>query len=83
MADLYYSLTSIVLGLLLFFPLRKFMLASSANRFARKENRSPNEDEMSALKKRTTVIAAIIAMTFAFLYNKFVMLKFFGQMGGQ
>jgi hypothetical protein len=80
MSELYYGLTSFLLGVILFFPLRKFMLAMSANRFARREKRSPDEEEMEALKKRNTILAAIIAMTFAFFYNKFVMLKFFGQL---
>jgi len=81
MAELYYGITSLILGVILFFPLRKFMLATSANRFARKEKRVPDEAEMEALKKRTTIIAAIIAITFAFFYNKFIMMKFFGSMG--
>jgi hypothetical protein len=58
------------------------MLASSANRFARREKRSPTDEEMEALRKRTTILAAIIAITFAFFYNKFVMVKFFGAAGG-
>jgi hypothetical protein len=81
MAELYYGITSFILGLALFFPLRKFMLASSANRFARKEKRQPTDEEMAALRKRTTILAAVIAITFAFFYNKFIMMKFFGTAG--
>ena len=74
---LWYGITSFILGIVLFFPLRKIILAMSVNRLARKEKREVTEDEIARVKKRVTVIAAIIAITFAFVYNRVVMFKYF------
>ncbi len=78
---LWYGITSFILGVVLFFPLRKIILAMSVNRMARKEKREVTEAEVARIKKRVTVIAAIIAVTFAFIYNRVVMFKYFG--GGE
>jgi hypothetical protein len=79
--ELYYGITSIVLGVLLFFPMRKFMTSISANKFQRKEKRQITEEELAAIRKKMTMWAALIALTFAFIYNKFIVLKFFGGGG--
>ena len=78
---LWYGITSFILGVVLFFPLRKIILAMSVNRMARKEKREVTEAEVARIKKRVTVIAAIIAVTFAFIYNRVVMFNYFG--GGE
>lgn len=72
-----YGITSLLLGILLFFPTRKMMLAMSINRHQRKVKREATEEEKDILKKKVTPLAAAIAVTFAFLYNKVVMVKFF------
>lgn len=77
---LWYGISSVVLGVLLFFPVRKFILAMSINRHMRKTQTELTAAEREALKRKVTVIAAVIALTFAFLYNRFVMFKFFGPM---
>ena len=79
---LWYGITSFILGIVLFFPLRKIILAMSVNRLARKEKREVTEDEIARVKKRVTVIAAIIAITFAFVYNRVVMFKYFSGVEG-
>ena len=79
---LWYGITSFILGVVLFFPLRKIILAMSVNRMARKEKREVTEAEVARIKKRVTVIAAIIAVTFAFIYNRVVMFKYFGGVEG-
>lgn len=78
MMVIWYGATSFLLGLILFFPTRKFISAIAINKLQRKENREATAEEMAAIKKRTTYIAAIVAFTFAFIYNKFVMFKYFG-----
>ena len=75
---IWYGATSVLLGVILFFPIRKVILALNVNRLQSKKKRPITDEELAVLKKKVTVIAAIICMTFAFLYNKIIMLKFFG-----
>lgn len=74
---LWYGITSVLLGVLLFFPVRKFMLVLRVNRFQGKNKRELTAEEMVVLKKKVSVTAALIAVTFAFLYNKVLIFKFF------
>lgn len=78
MYTVWYGVTSLIFGILLFFPVRKLMLAVSVNRLQRKENREATEEEKARLKKKVTPIAAAIAVTFAFIYNKVILLKLVG-----
>ncbi len=73
----WYGLSSFILGLLLFFPLRKFILSISINRHQRKAQAAITDDVLQRLKQRVYVIAAIVSMTFAFLYTRVVVMKFF------
>ena len=74
---LWYGITSIVLGVLLFFPVKKIVLAMSVNRHINKVKREITAEETVILTKKATIIAAIIAVTCAFVYNKVLLLKFF------
>jgi|Deesub1362B_J571_1020462.scaffolds.fasta_scaffold00406_10 hypothetical protein len=76
---LWYGLSSFLLGLLLFFPVRKLILALSANRQARRLQRDLTEEELQGLKRRASKISAVLSMTFAFLYNRVLMAKYFVQ----
>ena len=73
----WYGLSSFILGLLLFFPLRKFILSISINRHQRKAQAAITDDVRQRLKQRVYVIAAIVSMTFAFLSIRVVVMKFF------
>ncbi len=53
----------------------------AANRNMKKVNRELTEEERASLTKKMTVIAAIVAITFAFIYNKIVMIQFMGGVG--
>lgn len=75
----WYGITSVVFGVLLYFPLRKFMLSLAVNRNQRKLNRALTEDEIIKLRKKLYVIAAVAAIAFAFIYNKIIMLRFMGE----
>jgi len=75
----WYVISSVLLGLLLFFPTRKFIMAMAINKLQRKENRDATAEEKEKIKKSSTVYAAFVSFTFAFLYNKFVMFKYFGR----
>jgi signal transduction protein with GAF and PtsI domain len=77
MQTVWYGVTSFIFAAVLFFPVRKLLLAININRFQNKNKRAVTEDEIETLKKKVNVIASIIAVTFAFFYNKYMMLKFF------
>ena len=76
---IWYGLTSALFGLILFFPIKKIILSLAVNRFERKNKRKINEEELAKLSKRTNIIAAILAVTFAFVYNKVMIIKIFGR----
>ena len=77
MLTLWYGITSFLFAAVLFFPVRKLLLAININRIQAKNKRAVTEEELKILKKKVNVIAAIIAVTFAFFYNKYMMVKFF------
>jgi signal transduction protein with GAF and PtsI domain len=77
MQTVWYGVTSFIFAAVLFFPVRKLLLALNINRIQNKNKRAVTEDEIETMKKKVNVIATIIAVTFAFFYNKYMMLKFF------
>ena len=77
MLTFWYGVTSFLFAAVLFFPVRKLLLAININRIQAKNKRAVTEEELKILKKKVNVIAAIIAVTFAFFYNKYMMVKFF------
>jgi hypothetical protein len=77
MLTLWYGLTSFVFAVILFFPVRKLLMAININRIQAKNKRAVTEEEIATLKKKVNVVAAIIAATFAFFYNKYMIVKFF------
>ncbi len=74
----WYGISSVVFGIALFFPMRHLILAINVNRHQRKVQRAITGEEREALKRKVTVVAAVLAVTFAFLYNRFLLAKFFG-----
>ena len=74
----WYGFSSFVLGLLLFLPLRKFILALSINRHQRRSRAAIDGASRERLRQRITWITAFIAMTFAFLYNHFIFFRSIG-----
>jgi len=77
MLTLWYGVTSFIFAALLFFPVRKLLMSININRIQNKNKRAVTEEEVAVLKKKVNVIATIIAVTFAFFYNKYMILKFF------
>ena len=77
MLTAWYGITSFLFAVILFFPVRKLLLSLNINRFQAKQKRAITEKEIEILRKKVNVIAAIISVSFAFFYNKYVMLKFF------
>jgi hypothetical protein len=75
MIQLWYGVTSFVFAAVLFFPVRKLLMSININRIQNKNKRAMTEEEVLVLRKKTSVIAAIISVTFAFFYNKFMMMQ--------
>lgn len=77
MLTFWYGITSFLFAAVLFFPVRKLLLSININRIQAKTKRALTEEELQVLRKKVNVIAAIISVTFAFFYNKYMMVKFF------
>ena len=74
----WYGLSSIIFGVVLYFPTRKFIMGLMINKQLRKLNRELTDEEREPIRRKAYVTAAIVAMTFAFLYNRYIMKSFFG-----
>ena len=77
MLTFWYGITSFLFAAVLFFPVRKLLMAININRIQAKSKRALTEEELQVLRKKVNVIAAIISVTFAFFYNKYMIVKFF------
>lgn len=73
----WYGLSSVVLAVILFFPVRKLMLAININRHQRKIQRPISEAELETLDRKVKLIAGLISVTFGFFYTKVLMVRFF------
>ena len=76
MIHLWYGITSFLFAVVLFFPVRKLLMAININRIQNKNKRAVTDEEVKILRKKVNVIAAIISVSFAFFYNKFMMVQF-------
>jgi uncharacterized membrane protein len=74
---LWYGVSSLILGVLLYFPMRRFIYAISINRLQRKNNREATEREKAEIRKKANLIAAVISITFAFFYNRVLLSRYF------
>ncbi len=72
---IWYGVSSLLLGILLLWPLRKLMIAMGVNRQQRKLGRELTDEEHQNLSRKLTVLAAAIAVTFAFFYNKYLLFR--------
>jgi len=62
--------SSMVLAVMLFFPVSKFMWVISVRRFETKQKRKTTEEERDRIRKRSRMIAAFVVITFSFLFNR-------------
>jgi hypothetical protein len=76
MIQLWYGVTSFIFAAVLFFPVRKLLMSININRIQNKNKRAVTEEEVLALRKKVNIIAAIISVTFAFFYNKLMIVQF-------
>jgi hypothetical protein len=77
MITFWYGITSFLFAAVLFFPVRKLLMSININRIQKKNKRAVTDEEVLALRKKVNIIAAIISVTFAFFYNKFMIVQFF------
>lgn len=52
-------------------------MALNINRHQAKTKKPITPEELETLKKKVNIIAAILTMSFAFFYNKFMIVKYF------
>ncbi|NOQ66563.1 MAG: hypothetical protein GQ556_05050 [Desulfobacterales bacterium] len=79
MITFWYGATSFLFAAVLFFPVRKLLMSINVNRIQNKHKRAVTEEELKILKKKVNVVAAIISVSFAFFYNKFMIVQFFSS----
>jgi len=76
MITFWYGATSFLFAAVLFFPVRKLLMAININRIQNKQKRAVTEEELQIIRKKVNIVAAIISVTFAFFYNKFMIVQF-------
>lgn len=73
----WYWLSSLFLAIVLFRPVKKLVFVQRVRKAERKLSRELNEEERNDLEKRTVPVAVIIVLTFALLFNRVLMGKFY------
>ncbi len=62
-------LSTLILAALLFFPVSKMIWALSCRRLHRRLQRELTESELSGQLRRARVVASILVLIFAYLFN--------------
>jgi len=70
-------ISTIFLAILLFKPVKKFILVQKVNKSERKLKRALTEEEIKELERRSIPMIAIIVITFSMFFNNVVMNKFY------
>jgi hypothetical protein len=73
----WYWISSIFLAIVLFKPAKKFILGQRVNKAERKIKRELTDDELNDLEKRTIPVTVIIVLTFALIFNRLLIGKYF------
>jgi hypothetical protein len=79
MITFWYGATSFLFAAVFLFAVRKLLMSIKVKRIQNKHKRAVTEEEVQALRKKVNVVAAIISVTFAFFYNKFMIVQFFSS----
>ena len=66
----WYVATSVVLALLLYLPMSRLIRVLGMRRLREKAGRPVTEADEQAQRRRARVLAALIAVAFAFVYNR-------------
>ena len=71
---LWYWGSTVLLAVLLFFPVSKLIWVVRVRRLERRLGRQSTEEEREAQRRTARILGALIAVTFAFLYNRTLVL---------
>ena len=74
---IWYVISSIILAALLFRPVKKLIFVQRIRRAEAKLKRALTEGERKEIEKKTVPVAALITLTFAFLFNGIIMGKYY------
>jgi len=74
---IWYVVSSIILAALLFRPVKKLIFVQRIRRAEAKLKRALTEGERKEIEKKTVPVAALITLTFAFLFNGIIMGKYY------
>ena len=77
-----FEIAVIVLALLLFFPVSKFIWVMSVRRLERKLGKELTEQERQGQRNRARVIAAFVSLVFSLLFNTHLMKVMESSAGG-
>lgn len=66
---IWYWGTTVVLAIALYFPVSRFVWVKRVRRLEKGLGRESTEEERYAVKYKTRLIAALIAVSFAYLFN--------------
>jgi hypothetical protein len=69
--------STIILALLLWRPVKKFILSQKINKAERKEKRQLTEEERALIEKKSIPWTAFIVVTFALLFNNILFAQFY------
>jgi len=74
---IWYWISSIILAIVIFRPVKKYILTQRVNKSERKLKRQLTEEERKVLEKRTIPMTAFIVVTFSLLFNRILIGKFY------
>ncbi|MCH8884534.1 MAG: hypothetical protein O7A67_10380 [SAR324 cluster bacterium] len=67
---IYFWGTTLLLAVLLYFPVVKLIWVRRVRKLERRLGRTGNEEERQAERRRARMIGGIVAITFAFIFNR-------------
>lgn len=76
---IWYIITTGLLAIVLYFPVKKFILSGRRHREGKKSVGPPDDDTAGALEKSAAKTAAIISILFSILFNLFLMGRLFNK----
>ena len=74
---IWYWGSSILLAIVIFRPVKKFILAQRINKAERKLKRQLTDEERKVIEKKTIPMTAFIVLTFSLLFNRILIGKFY------
>ncbi|UCE79476.1 MAG: hypothetical protein JSV13_02260 [Nitrospiraceae bacterium] len=74
---IWYWISSLILAALLYRPVKKFIYVSRVRRAEKKLKRETTEAERKEMEKKAIPLSVAIAVTFSFIFNKIILIKYF------